>query len=206
MSYESGLVMLKAWAYEFTELGEQDNNHCQLDFPLTTHVIKILFNAGMTKDGLRPLLPTDRDLFTVLKARGEVLLSNKFLGLADLGNGDSYRELPDIYETDGDNYLDLCVRMLPGDNIENLLFVSIQERAVTPPRGTGPNEEHTVRITHLPSSQYPYKRPVTTLQYKLALKIFVALTDEVATVLLGVLSFLGLPFAGFLLAATLIAA
>lgn len=85
MAYDSGLVMLKAWMYPFTEKGETDLNHCRNDFPSTTHVIKILFNGGFTTDGIHPLVPDDTRFFTVMKSRGETLLWNKFLGLADLG-------------------------------------------------------------------------------------------------------------------------
>jgi len=85
MAYDSGLVMLKAWMYPFTEKGETDLNHCRNDFPSTTHVIKIMFNGGMTIDGIHPLVPDDTRFFTVMKPRGETLLWNKFLGLADLG-------------------------------------------------------------------------------------------------------------------------
>jgi len=61
LSYESGIVMLKAWVYKFSKIGEggKENNHCQNNFPKTTHVIKVLFNAPMFKDGVHPLIPSD---------------------------------------------------------------------------------------------------------------------------------------------------
>jgi hypothetical protein len=46
MSYLSPLVMLKSWTYPFSTVGETIQNHCQVEFPETTHVIKILFNGG----------------------------------------------------------------------------------------------------------------------------------------------------------------
>lgn len=117
MSYESGLVMLKAWAFEFTEKGESEDitNHCRVDFPLTTHVIRILFNGGPTKDGIHPLLPSDTSFFTILLPRGRTLLWNKFIGLADLGEDTMWTEWPEIYETDGDNYVDLCLQLTEND-------------------------------------------------------------------------------------------
>jgi hypothetical protein len=114
LSYNSGLVMLKAWMYPFTEKGDTAMNHCRNDFPSTTHVIKILFNGGISTDGIHPLIPSDTRFFTIMKSRGRTLLWNKFKGLADLGTD------PDIwkveltkqeYETDGDNYLDLCLEL-----------------------------------------------------------------------------------------------
>lgn len=54
--------MLKAWMYAMpgdTEKGDTAGNHCKIDFPSTTHVIKILFNGGVSKDGYHPLIPSD---------------------------------------------------------------------------------------------------------------------------------------------------
>jgi hypothetical protein len=62
MSYQSGLVMLKAWMYAMpgaTEKGDTAGNHCKIDFPSTTHVIKVMFNGGISKDGYHPLIPSD---------------------------------------------------------------------------------------------------------------------------------------------------
>lgn len=130
MSYDSGLVMLKAWAYKFTENGEGTSpgaNHCKTLFPTTTHVIKVLFNGGMTKDGIHPLIPTDTSLFTVIMKRGKTLLWNKFIGLADLGfDGDvTWKDWPESYVTDGDNYLDLCLQLAKTDNVEDITSVVI---------------------------------------------------------------------------------
>lgn len=70
MSYESGLVMLKAWGYPYSYVGEDAKNDCWYNFPATTHVIKILFNGGMTKNGIHPLVPSDTSFFTIFKKRG----------------------------------------------------------------------------------------------------------------------------------------
>jgi len=65
LAYESGLVMLKAWMYPFTTKGETAENHCRVDFPSTTHVIKVMFNGGVSVDGLHPLIPSDVRFFSV---------------------------------------------------------------------------------------------------------------------------------------------
>lgn len=70
MEWTSGLVMLKAWGYPFTTDGEgtspwYNENHCHVNFPETTHVIKILFNGGIWLDGVHSILPTDTDFFTI---------------------------------------------------------------------------------------------------------------------------------------------
>lgn len=115
--------MLQAWGYEFTDLGEQHKNHCRRQYPTTTHVVKVLFSGPPTTDGVHPLTPEDVALFTV--GRGpdadqarvitDVLQSSRFLGLADLGT--NYRndgtaatrvDYKDTYQSDGDNYVDLC--------------------------------------------------------------------------------------------------
>lgn len=111
--------MLKAWMYPITQRGETALNSCTVDFPSTTHVIKVMFNGGFTIDGIHPLVPDDTRFFTILKKRAEKLLWNKFLGLADLGtNTEIWKDVNELgeklntkqeYETDGDNYLDLCL-------------------------------------------------------------------------------------------------
>lgn len=94
MSYESGLVMLKAWMYPYTNKGETAENDCRKDFPSTTHVIKVMFNGGISTDGYHPLIPSDTRFFNVVKSRGRTLLWNKFLGLADLGVDEVWKTWP----------------------------------------------------------------------------------------------------------------
>ena len=199
MSYESGLLMLQAWAYPFTEKGEgtQIENHCRIDFPLTTHVIKVLFNGGFTKDGIHPLLPSDTSLFTVYLPRGKTLLWNRFIGLADLGTDEMWKTWPEIYDTDGDNYLDLCLQLTESDNIEDIQTVGLQAEAVFPPRGTGSNVAHRVKVQHLPSGQFPYEREITTLAYKLALIYAVEVIDTLLIAFSATFAIVGLPVIGF---------
>lgn len=80
-----------------------------------------MFNGGMTRNGIHPLVPSNTNLFTVILKRGRTLLFNKFIGLADLGTkGDSYKKYPEQYETDGDNYVDLCLQLAKGDSITDV--------------------------------------------------------------------------------------
>jgi len=75
------------------------------------------------------------------------MLLNKFLGLADLGKGDEWKELPMMYETDGDNYIDLCLLLAESDNGgADITAVMIQPNSVFPPRGTGQNIQHMVAV------------------------------------------------------------
>ena len=67
----------------------------------------------MSFDGRNSLLPDSTDLFTIFNSDGSIISSNKFLGLADLGGSqsDDWKTNPDTYQSDGDNYLDLCLKM-----------------------------------------------------------------------------------------------
>jgi len=204
MSYESGLVMLKALMYEFSERGEGLENHCRNEFPATTHVIKILFNGGFTINGIHPLLPSDTSLFTIMKARGETLLWNKFVGLADLGTDDVWKTWPEIYETDGDNYLDLCLHLGPTDLVEDILSVMIQADAVTPPRGVGFNTLHSVLIEHVTAEQYPYALEMEDLTTKLFWVVFWDMFDIIYISVMVTGGIFMLPVCGVLLAVGLL--
>lgn len=89
LEYTSGIVMLKAWAHKFSTTGEDLSegfvNHCHVNFPGTTHVIKILFSGGVTKNGVWSLLPSDTQIFQVIRTGGDAIPAGSFLGLADLG-------------------------------------------------------------------------------------------------------------------------
>lgn len=50
-------------------------------------MIKVIFNGGMTSDGVRSLLPSDTDMFTLTNKDGQDV-SSQLLGLADLGTPD----------------------------------------------------------------------------------------------------------------------
>lgn len=174
--------MLKAMSYATigaADVGDTENNFCQIDFPGSSHVIKVIFNGGMTSDGVRSLLPSDTDMFTLTNKDGQDV-SSQLIGLADLGTPDVaigvditprfnlnigiekdlWKQYPDEYKSDGDNYLDLCVR---AGNIEDLDTISIKANRVYPPRGTGPNIAHSVKVEHPEKKVYPYAMPNTPL-------------------------------------------
>ena len=56
---------------------------------------------------------------------GDKLLWNKFIGLADLGIDDLWKTWPEMYETDNDNYLDLCLKLGENDNPTDIRSVMI---------------------------------------------------------------------------------
>lgn len=102
------------------------------------------------------MIPSDTSLFTVLKPRGQTLSFNQFIGLADLGTDDLWKTWPQIYETDGDSYVDLCLRLAEGDNVKDIQSILIQADTVFPPRGTGNNVQHMVVVDHPEPKAFPY--------------------------------------------------
>jgi len=153
----------------------------------------------MTKDGIHPLIPTDKSYFTITKTDGNVLDASMFLGLADLGWDDSWKTYPQAYKTDGDNYLDLCLKLSGAVGINDLEKVGIQAGVVYPPRGTGSNQAHEVAVIGtLTSSQYPYDRKHATLAevniiraVVLAFEIIGAIALVIATAVLVPLIWIG---------------
>jgi hypothetical protein len=99
---------LRAWAYKLDAasaagmLGEWTGsyaNHCHINFKDTTHVIKVLFSAPVSKNGVNPYLPTDTQIFTITAKKDKTAFDKKkILGLADLGYaapaGDIYKTFP----------------------------------------------------------------------------------------------------------------
>ena len=80
--------------------------------------IRLLFNGGVSLDGLLPITPDRLDLVQVLDAEGNILLSDDddteiVLGLADLGPAPAPHTQceKDNWVTDGDNYLDICLNI-----------------------------------------------------------------------------------------------
>ena len=98
-----------------------------------------------------------------------------------------------IYPTDGDNYLDLCLQLSEADGDgKDIQAVSIQEGAVFPPRGTGPNIAHTVRVDHIAANgPYPHNLEMTPF----ADKMF----DRYVEVVFGYLSIAGTTGLGIIL-------
>lgn len=59
-----------------------------------------------------------------------------------------------MYQTDGDNYIDLCLQLNSADdNGKSIQAVQINANAVFPPRGTGPNTKHMVKVDHMVRSK-----------------------------------------------------
>lgn len=119
--------MLRAWMYAFSDTGETGLNDCKKDFPTTTHVIKILFSGKVTKDGYHPFVPSDTSFFTINYTPPSIstLLWSKFIGIADTGTGDLYKTYPQIYEHDGDSYLDLCIALTNTDTVTDLYSLKL---------------------------------------------------------------------------------
>eukprot|EP00927_Polykrikos_kofoidii_P068053 TRINITY_DN63449_c0_g1_i1.p1 TRINITY_DN63449_c0_g1~~TRINITY_DN63449_c0_g1_i1.p1 ORF type:complete len:379 (+),score=45.34 TRINITY_DN63449_c0_g1_i1:62-1138(+) len=87
-------------------------NHCQHLFRETTHRIVLLFDGGVTLDGLRGITPDRTDLVELHDAEGSVLPAEAVLGLADLGSSIPQTQCEkDMYVHDGDNYVDICLKM-----------------------------------------------------------------------------------------------
>lgn len=119
LDVNNGPVLLTADLEAFSadgELGAQNGaqypNHCQVNFPSTTHRIRLLFNGGVTYDGLRSIVPDHTSLFELSTASGAMFPSQNYLGLADLGSTmPSTQCEKDTYVHDGDNYVDICLQM-----------------------------------------------------------------------------------------------
>ena len=78
-------------------------NSCAYIFPSTTHVVRVAFSGGITRDGVIGVTPDQTNLFT-LRSGGEEVA---YLGLGDLGK--SMAKPGELYQQDGDNYLDICL-------------------------------------------------------------------------------------------------
>lgn len=128
LSWENGATLLDARLEAFSTAGEtthgvpvlqtgQFPNHCRVNFPSTTHRIRMLWDGGVSNDGRRSFNPDQTDLFRLRDGGGAELPAASVLGLADLGNapaGSSAAER-DGYKQDGDNYLDVCLRLGAND-------------------------------------------------------------------------------------------
>mmetsp|Transcript_7273 Transcript_7273/g.19039 ORF Transcript_7273/g.19039 Transcript_7273/m.19039 type:complete len:423 (+) Transcript_7273:561-1829(+) len=186
LEYTSGLVILRAYAFPFSTRGEvlagrNYPNHCRVNFPQTTHVIKLLMNGGATLDGVHSFLPSDTSIFDVGLRDGQVLDSAQFLGLADLGAAQEASEVHrQTYVQDGDNYIDLCLRVTEGVYFD-LAVVTTRAGLFFPPRGTGPNSAHGCTITHAGIS-FPYEMDIVTpFNAKLLSTISVAILLALST-------------------------
>eukprot|EP01062_Namystynia_karyoxenos_P077805 TRINITY_DN7914_c0_g1_i1.p1 TRINITY_DN7914_c0_g1~~TRINITY_DN7914_c0_g1_i1.p1 ORF type:complete len:346 (+),score=73.44 TRINITY_DN7914_c0_g1_i1:65-1102(+) len=122
LDFRNGLQLLDARLENFTTDGETLRNpiigkhafpnHCRQLFPGTTHRVRLLFSGGMTTDGALPLTPDRTDVIRLTDSSGKELPSAAVLGLADLGSSVPQTDCEKkTYVTDGDNYLDICLRL-----------------------------------------------------------------------------------------------
>jgi len=81
-------------------------NTCEVLYPATTHIIRVAFSGGITLDGVTSVLPTSPGIFTVVGHLSQEEIP--YLGLGDLGKAVSGDNV-DEYQSDGDNYLDICM-------------------------------------------------------------------------------------------------
>jgi len=116
LRYTSSVRMVSARMWDVSRLEEGDRypgwpnrsriypNNCQELFESTTHVIRVTFSGGVSRDGVNSLTPESKGLFLLAFGKAKV----KQLGLADLGKT---LEAPQgkAYEQDGDNNLDICL-------------------------------------------------------------------------------------------------
>merc|ERR1712137_591650 len=78
----------------------------------TTHRIVLLFDGGVSYDGRRGITPDRRDIFQLSVADGSPFPDEAYLGLADLGRSIPQTQCEkDTYDHDGDNYVDVCLKM-----------------------------------------------------------------------------------------------
>jgi hypothetical protein len=97
------------------------------------------------------LNPTrDIRFFTIMLARGFWTSSDgRFKGLADLGVLEDVwwknltQSMDQQYKSDGDNYIDLCLDITE-DEAAGIKAIKLQQGAILPPSGVGPNIEHMV--------------------------------------------------------------
>jgi len=110
-------------------------NNCEHLFPKTTHVIRVTFSGGVTRDGVTSLTPESRDIFSLHTAQTGKKVEQ--LGLADLGN---VLKAPDgkAYVQDGDNNLDICLDLTEMSETLQILYLHFtvtEQASSTHPKG-----------------------------------------------------------------------
>ena len=157
LNYSNGITLLTAEYEVFSAAGEQAKpanvfpNHCRALFPGTTHRIRMVFDGGVTLDGRRPITPDRTDLVEVRDSAHLPLPPETVLGLADLGATVPQSACDkDSYVTDGDNFLDLCLK-LAGDARATPASIYLhcgKDTQISAPKGLGyPCKPQLVNIT-----------------------------------------------------------
>jgi len=95
-------------------------NNCQSLFPSTSHIIRVGFSGGVTRDGVLGVTPDQQNVFSLSTVLGQQVT---YLGLADLGKTVTAQP-GHMYEQDGDNYMDVCLDLSsqPEASEEDLLL------------------------------------------------------------------------------------
>jgi len=135
-------------------------NHCRVSFPETTHRIQVTWSGGVTTDGTVPFTPDRTDLFVVhvVADDGAVVPSTDpavsdrvaFLGLGDIGGPWSGGD-PADYVNDGDNILDLCLRLADGFGADRIVAIETPSdpedgTAFFDPTGDTPSEPQVFEV------------------------------------------------------------
>jgi len=116
-------------------------NHCSSLYENTTHVIRVIFNGGVTIDGIQPIMPNNSNVFRLTQDTNDHSLN--YLGLADLGktSGDDVDD-PHDYSHDSDNHLDICLDFSTSPeyleneiDLELLCDETLENSVLYPPKG-----------------------------------------------------------------------
>jgi len=110
-------------------------NNCQSLFPSTSHIIRVGFSGGVTRDGVLGVTPDQQNVFSLSTVLGQQVT---YLGLADLGKTVTAQP-GHMYEQDGDNYMDVCLDLSsqPEASEEDLLLDLLCQEGgeLYPPKG-----------------------------------------------------------------------
>lgn len=107
-----------------------------------------------------------------------------------------WKTWPQIYETDGDSYVDLCLRLTDSDNIKDIQSVLIQADTVFPERGTGNNIQHMVVVEHPDPKVYPYEKVMESFADKVFTIYFNEVMDIIYIAVAGSVSMVIPPLVG----------
>ena len=139
-------------------------NHCKHLFPSATHRVQLLFSGGITLDGVHAFWPSmPNPPVVALDGALQPLPAASVLGLADLGTIDPAAGCTEVYHDDGDNYLDICLK-LDGDGPSPAhvrVLCTAGGVPVSPPKGAAYacDETYTVPIVGMGSSPPPSPPP-----------------------------------------------
>ena len=139
-------------------------NHCKHLFPSATHRVQLLFSGGITLDGVHAFWPSmPNPPVVALDGALQPLPAASVLGLADLGTIDPAAGCTEVYHDDGDNYLDICLKLDGGGPSPAHVRVLCTAGGVpvSPPKGAAYacDETYIVPIVGMGSSPPPSLPP-----------------------------------------------